>query len=327
MEPHSAIGKKPCPACWGTGRRCAKSECCGAEPDHSPCPECYGTGWLEVSCSRSILNFYMDESGSRNPERLNSLPRHGHDWFALGGILIEDVDEPLARKQYQEFCKKWEIQHPLHSAEIRGKCNKFAWIGKLKKNEQDDFFVSLTELLTNMPVIGIACVIDRPGYNDRYEALYAGQRWQMCKTAFSISVERAAKYAEKKKLKLRVLPEECNKHDDKILKGYYDSILESGLPFNQSSSEKYKPLIREDFKDILREFRIKKKSSPMMQIADLYLWPMCIGGYDPTNRPYESLRKAGKLMDCLLPGEETDRLGIKYGCFESTRGTIKQQPE
>ncbi|MBF0177472.1 MAG: hypothetical protein HQL63_11595 [Magnetococcales bacterium] len=53
MQSDAGMEKTPCPACWGTGRRCAKSECCGAEPDESPCPECYGKGWLERSAPKA----------------------------------------------------------------------------------------------------------------------------------------------------------------------------------------------------------------------------------------------------------------------------------
>ncbi len=53
-----------------------------------------------------------------------------------------------------------------------------------------------------------------------------------------------------------------------------------------------------------------------MQIADLYLWPMCIGGYDKNNQAYRALFEAKRLVDCELSEHETPMLGIKYSCFE-----------
>ena len=63
------------------------------------------------------------------------------------------------------------------------------------------------------------------------------------------------------------------------------------------------------------EFRPKKGDSPLIQIADLYLWPMCIGGYDRMNRPYRELMDRGKLIDAVCDDSATQ--GIKYFCFEN----------
>ena len=65
--------------------------------------------------------------------------------------------------------------------------------------------------LRDAPVIGIACVIDHLGYNARYAAQYLENRWMLCKTAFSVVVERAAKFAVGQGQRLRVMPEKCNK--------------------------------------------------------------------------------------------------------------------
>jgi hypothetical protein len=53
----------------------------------------------------------------------------------------------------------------------------------------------------------------------------------------------------------------------------------------------------------------------MMQIADLVLFPIAKGGYNPSYRPYVKLRDNGKLIDSLLTTEERASLGIKYSCF------------
>jgi len=53
----------------------------------------------------NILNFYMDDPGTRTPDR-KPLPYDPkvRDFFALGGILINEEAEGLARKLYSDFC-------------------------------------------------------------------------------------------------------------------------------------------------------------------------------------------------------------------------------
>jgi hypothetical protein len=262
----------------------------------------------------------MDDSGTRHPDHNPSLPTHGHDYFALGGILVKQEDETIARQLHSNFCQQRDINYPLHSVEIRGKSENFAWLGKLNKDELGLFIEQLYQVLEKSAIIGIACVIDRPGYNYRYREKYGRQRWSLCKTAFTVLVERAAKYADSQGYKLRVLPEKCNKVEDKTLKDYYDHLKSEGMPFEQSTSSKYVPLKADDFKRLLYEFKLKEKTSPMIQLADLYLWPMAIGGYDPNNRTYKRLMEDRKLIDCLYSQEEISYLGIKYSCFDLIYG-------
>jgi hypothetical protein len=125
--------------------------------------------------------------------------------------------------------------------------------------------------------------------------------------------------------KLRVLPERCSEKDDRKLDSYYTGLRENGQPFSPESSAKYGPLEMQNFRDLLHEFRVKKKSSPMAQMADLYLWPMCIGGYHRSNRSYQLLMENEKLLDAVLEKEERATLGIKYSCFDSTN-TSNSEP-
>jgi hypothetical protein len=170
--------------------------------------------------------------------------------------------------------------------------------------------------MRDAPVTGLACVVDRSGYNHRYSDLYQRQPWLLCKTAFSVVVERAAKRARSFGRRLRVAPERCNKFEDELLKGYYELLRAEGPPFATNSSEKYAPLTAEQFRETLFEFRPKAKSSPMAQLADLYLWPICMGGYHASNRPYDRLSKDGKLIECTLTPEARPTLGTKYSCFD-----------
>lgn len=261
----------------------------------------------------------MDDSGTRHPDhKQGKRPAHGYDWFGLGGVLIKQGDdEENFRSAHKAFIDSWGITAPLHSSEIRAMSGAFAFVGILPEDEQKRFYEELYQLMATAPAIGIACVIDRPGYNDRYNEKYMdGRKWLLCKSAFSIVVERAAKYAVQKGLKLRVWVEKSDKKVDRTIKDYYDGINQNGMPFASETSGKYAPMDQEALADILYEFRTKSKSSPLLQLADLYLWPMCIGGYDENNRPYKRLREDEKLIDCHLSEAEIEMGGIKYFCFD-----------
>src|SRR5580698_7478786 len=160
-----------------------------------------------------ILNFYMDDSGTRTPDRKPLPFRPGvREFFALGGVLINEEDEGSARKLYAKFCERWSIGYPLHSVEIRNCKKAFSWLMR-NTDEYERFMRDLSKLLTTMSVVGIACVIDRPGYDARYREKYGRRMWHLCKTAFCISVERAAKHARRDARKLRVMPERSSKAD------------------------------------------------------------------------------------------------------------------
>lgn len=265
----------------------------------------------------SVLQFYMDDSGTR---RLDHNPgkraAHGKDWFALGGILVNDDDEDEARARHAEFCRDWGITYPLHSVEIRGHKGKFLWLTHLPEARRDEFYEALYQMMRNSPVLGLACVIDRPGYNHRYLGRYGRESWRLCKTAFAVAVERAAKAAIRRQRKLRVLPERCNKPEDQMLCSYYNGLRTVGMPFSTDTSSKYAPLTNKQLGETLYEFRLKAKTSPMSQFADLYLWPICMGGYHESNRTYARLMADGKLIECTLPREAWDSLGSKYSCFD-----------
>lgn len=272
----------------------------------------------------AVSSFYIDDSGTRHPDHKPNLARHNHDWFALGGILIDDEDIESANSQILAFRSRWPLlgDSPLHSYEIRGNNENFKWLGSDKELKRS-FLEDLENLLFTLPVIGIACVIDRPGYNHRYREKYGPNRWSLCKTAFDVVVERAAKISIARDRKLRINIEESSRADDRLLKGYYDSLKLNGHAFNQASSLQYNPLNAADHKSVLYDFKKKKKSSKLMQIADIYLWPMCMGGYEEQNRAYTGLLNAGKLADCHLPMEKIAELGIKYSCFDLIERTSK----
>lgn len=242
-----------------------------------------------------VLNFYMDDSGTRTPNR-KPLPYDPkvRDFFALGGVLINEEQEATARRLYTDFCSRWSIEYPLHSVEIRHSTGRFTWL-KRDITERGKFMHGLTRMLLSIEALGVACIIDRPGYDGRYREKFGRRQWHLCQTAFAIAVERAAKFARREGRKLRVMPERSSKADDDRLTRYYHDLKTSGPPFEKVSSAGYSPLTSDELAETLHEIRFKSKSSPMGQVADLFLWPIAIAGYDPDNRPYVALRKCRAL--------------------------------
>jgi Protein of unknown function (DUF3800) len=264
-----------------------------------------------------VLHLYMDDSGTRHPDRNpGRRAQHGYDWFGLGGVLIRQEDEDAARHLHRNFCERWKIEAPLRSADIRAKSEKFHWLKHLSAAELERFLEDLYVTMAGAPVIGIGCTIDRPGYNQRYREIYGRQRWLLCKTAFSVTVERSAKYARGIGYRLKVFVERGDKDTDRQIEGYYDELRARGMPFSHDTSGKYAPLSAAQLSETLYEFRTKQKTSPLVQLSDLYLWPMCMGGYDKGNRPYARLMNDRKLIDSILDDADVPHLGFKYSCFD-----------
>lgn len=260
----------------------------------------------------------LDDSGTRHPTRNpGRKPKHGYDWFSLGGILLAEEDEQEVRDKHFKFCQDWQIQAPLHSSEIRAKSSAFSFIGAMESSEQERFYEELYVLMRDIPVFGMGCVVDRPGYNARYLEKYDEQkRWLLCKSAFSIVVERAAKYVASQNGRMRAYVERSDKKTDRRMREYFDEMRGVGMPFNAQNSAKYEPAESNFLKETLFEFRAKQKSSPLMQLADLYVWPISMGGYNEDCRPFARLKGDRKLFDCLLSDDELSKQGIKYYCFD-----------
>lgn len=267
---------------------------------------------------KNELLFYMDDSGSRDPDRKPDLLNKEPDWFALGGVIVDVTQKFAVENHMKSFRAKWnQLENtPLRSYNIRNKNGGFGWLGGLASDVQTEFYNDLTQLIVDSPIIVVACVVHRPGYNARYLTQYGQRRWSLCKTAFNIAVERAAKFALYQEARMRVLVERSDKKTESQMKNYFDEMRSKGLPFNQSNSAKYKPLSNAQLKNALLEFGVRTKSSQLMQLADLVLWPACRGGYDATDRNYRTLKDNHKLLDMYCT-EENGLQGIKYSCFPS----------
>jgi hypothetical protein len=238
------------------------------------------------------------------------------DWFGLGGVIVREEDISIIDARVLEFRARWpHPSAPLHSSEIRSKKDGFDWLKWASSAKRNRFHSELTDLMCSLPIIVHATVVDRPGYNKKYLEEYGPRRWSLCRTAFKIAVERAAKFARAEGARLRVFVEQSDKPNEKRLKGYFNALRQDGAPFNQETSAKYGPLQATELKETLLEFGVKTKASITMQVADLALWPVCHGKYHPDNLSLIALSESGKLLDARCT-DTNGLLGIKYSCFE-----------
>ena len=242
--------------------------------------------------------------------------RHdGMDCFGLGGVLIDREDLNRVWDAHREFCDAWGITYPLHSYEIRGGRGNFSW---LKNPERAvEFLAELEMFPVSLPVIGIAAIIHRPGYVARYAERYGSRPWSMDKTAFSILIERAAKYARSKGRGLRIFFERSGKQEDHDMVAFMKELKAGGMPFDGDNTAAYGGLEADEFTElVLGEPKGRTKKTPMLQVADPYLYPMAKAEYDASYKPYLALVGAGRLIDSVLPPEDRLSLGIKYSWFD-----------
>jgi len=271
---------------------------------------------------KDIYQLYIDDSGDR---KLGSPPSphlpFGMDYFALGGIIINSNQVPRINEMHRSLCNEFNINYPLHSTQLRGKKDNFRW---LRTNQEacSRFFVRLEEMISAIPMVTIATVIHRPGYMSRYKDKYPGDLWKYCKTAYCILVERAVKVVKNLDGKLEVFFEQCGKVEDAAVYTYNQMLKTSGMPFEPGSSASYYSLQPSDFQNVLLgDPKRGTKDVPMLQLADLVLYPMIRGGYQKDYAPYLNLIETNKLIDVWL--SETDRAtcGVKYSCFDSPKTT------
>jgi hypothetical protein len=240
------------------------------------------------------------------------------DYFALGGVLIKEEDVGTVFTKHEAFRSRWNLSAPLHSTKIRGKRGGFSWLKKVPERA-DQFFSDLDSLMVSLPFVAMACVIDRPGYVARYEGKHA-EPWLLCKTAFSILVERSAKYAKSLDRRLVIYFEEAGKHEDRAIQSYARDLKTVGMPFEGAAQAGYKSLTAEDFRSLVQgEPNRITKAVPMVQFADLVLYALSKGGYAPDYAPFRALHDCGRILDALLPAKDLPQLGVKYSCFETTK--------
>ena len=256
----------------------------------------------------------MDESGSPKPN-----PRDSASYFAVGGVLIQHKDESSIRLQIADFKQRWEIDEsvPLHGNEIRSRKKNFAWLGLRSEDEQNKFLQDLTATIIQCPIIVHGCVVSRKGYLDRYLARYGSNTWEMMKSAFSILLERVSKYVVLQGGEVIVYFEKAGKKEDKLITSYFNDLRVSGAPFSSETSTKYAPLTSNQMQQVLTGIEGKSKNNPILQIADLCLYPVAKSREQPQNRAFQELTQHQKLVDTVLTPDDLEKIGIKYYCFDN----------
>lgn len=268
-----------------------------------------------------FLHLYIDDSGTRFPDKnSDSFVRTDQmNHFALGGIAIFEKDQTSFFRIFDHFTKEWGIDYPLHSTKIRGKRDQFRWLMDDDKRCKR-FMVELGQMLVKLPVIGVGVVIDRQGYRERYSDKYGDNIWWMCKTATAILIERTCKYASEHDKKLKIFFEKSGKREDRAFKSYVKELKENGMPFDSKSSSQYYSLSAKAISEtIYGSPRQVTKASPFVQIADIYLYPICKSAYEPSYPPFVQLLNENKIIDCLLSQDQRDNMGLKFSCFEASK--------
>ncbi|MCT7952945.1 DUF3800 domain-containing protein [Ancylothrix sp. C2] len=275
---------------------------------------------LELGNSQQSIKkefaLFLDESGSPKPNPKDQAP-----YFAVGGVLVERKDELVIEQAVSDFKARWSPQidqdTPLHGSEIRSKKKNFAWLGKLPQDEYAKFMGDLTTTIVSCPITVHACVTSRQGYINRYLTKYGQGTWEMMRSAFSIVIERAAKYAATQNGSVMVYFEKAGKNEDKLITSYFNDLRSQGHPFDQSTSSKYSPLGASQLSQLLRGIEGKTKNNAILQIADLCLYPTANSKNEQPNLAFSALNQSNRIVDnCLLPNQ-IEEVGIKYYCFDN----------
>ncbi|MBK3399395.1 MULTISPECIES: DUF3800 domain-containing protein [Methylobacterium] len=261
------------------------------------------------------FTLYLDETGNRHPDKKPDITREGRDWFAFGGILVRGEDNDAARSLVDSFAEKWKLRGPAHLTDMRSEKKAFSWLERTTQVKRDEFWGDWKNVLTDAPVIGMGCVIDRPGYVGRgYLQKHGNNRWLLCRSAFDITVKRAAKIAMKEDRKLHVVFE-SDPSFNKTVVGYFENLKQNGLAFDQGTSGKYEPMSKENFANVLGRIQYKPKSFPLLQIADSFIYAIARAGYDKKFDLYRHIRDRARISDLAFPSENRN-VGVKYYCFD-----------
>lgn len=262
--------------------------------------------------------YYMDDFGTRTTcKGTTNATSPAHELsFALGGVIVASENVDALSKKVEDFCKKWKVP-ALHGNKIRSKKGKF---GFLKKDDdrKKAFFAELDHLMLDDRLIAHACVICRPGYRDRYLMKYPDNiRWAMSKTAFDISVERAAKFAMQGGRQLDVVYERSGRKEDRLLDGYFEDLKVAGMGFCGENSKQYEPLTSAQFTDHLNVIWPDGKGNRLLQLADLVVHPVSQVTCGKYNYAYDQLIKHKMLLDFK---HKDDSVGVKYSCYDGGYG-------
>lgn len=267
---------------------------------------------------KPLVHLYLDDTGTRHIDKGGATANLHPRWFALGGILVNAEDIGECKRQFAELFERWPtMREPLHLSDMRSEKAHFSWLGRVDDATRSAFWYDYRRFLTNLPVLGAACVIDRPGYFARgYGSREGDAKWLLCRSAFDIVVERAAKYADLNGRRLKVFYEGCNREVDERLEGYFANLRGKGLEFHAERSSKYGPLSQEQLSLALVSIERKDKRSKLMQIADSYAYALASGGYNRKFDLYRRILERQRLVTSHVPGDLAGKIGVKYYCFD-----------
>ena len=110
-----------------------------------------------------LFHLYVDDSGSRYSDKPQAQRADGMDYFALGGVLINETDIGAVRASHATLVDRWGLTAPLHSTKIRGRRGAFSWLSA-DVAKANAFYADLESFILDAPIVSISCVIDRPGY-------------------------------------------------------------------------------------------------------------------------------------------------------------------
>ncbi len=229
--------------------------------------------------------------------------------------MLRGEDHDAVKHEIFAFMHKWKFKAPLHYTDMHSRKAGFAWLGRRPQREQEAFLAEWREILCRIPVIGIGCVVDRPGYVARGYLAKHSDKWLLCRSAFDITVERAVKIARSERRKLHIVFEQ-DAAINQTITGYFENLKENGLAFNSQNSAKYQPLSQADFAETLGRIAHKPKSHTYLQVADSYIYAICRGAYQKKYWLSRSLHEAKRLSDYCAPDELGKQVGIKLYCFD-----------
>lgn len=117
--------------------------------------------------------------------------------------------------------------------------------------------------------------------------------------------------------KLKVWLEEHGKAEGRARLEHSADLKRDAMPFDQRPSGRYHPPGSDGFAEVLISCTRQQKSSPMIQIAGLMLFPVCRGCHDREHRAYQTPARARPLIAHPLRPDGEDIRGIRYSCLDA----------
>ena len=203
---------------------------------------------------------FLDECGDQNLANFDPV----FPVFTLCGIILSESDYGILSNRVVEIKQKyWKGKKIiLHSRDIR-KCEKgFEILFDL--NVKKSFYEDINSIMKDTPYTVVSCSIMKEPYIRKY-----GRLSDVYGLSLSYIIERTVFFLDsqnKKGIELHVCAEKRGKKEDTSLLGYYNTVLDRGTYFANSSR------IKTYFKNF--EFKDKQDNVIGLQIADLAAYPI-----------------------------------------------------